>query len=97
MREQTLNKLSAALDGWLRQKTGANVVGGAAKLLPLLDDLQKSAWFLDARVAPDGKPEIAVAVKLNDTRSFGVKISLRFCKLGQVWVLARQVFFSRQL
>jgi hypothetical protein len=69
LREQTLNKLSVALDGWLRQKTGANVADGAAKLRPLLDDLQKSAWFLDARVDAGGKPEIALAVKLDSGRA----------------------------
>src|SRR5260221_7623379 len=61
---QTLEKLSVALDGWLRQKTGASVAGGAVKLRPLLDDLEKSPWFLEARVAADGKPEVALAIKL---------------------------------
>jgi hypothetical protein len=69
LKMQTLDKLSAALDGWLRQKTGVNVAGGAAKLRPLLDDLKKSAWFLDARVDANGKPEIALAVKLDDSRA----------------------------
>jgi hypothetical protein len=69
LKTQTLEKLSVALDGWLRQKTGATVADGAAKLRPLLDDLQKSAWFLEARVDAGGKPEVALAVKLDDSRA----------------------------
>ncbi|HSY73912.1 MAG TPA: hypothetical protein VK810_00435, partial [Dongiaceae bacterium] len=69
LKMQTLDKLSVALDGWLKQKIGANVPYGAAKLRPLLDDLQKYPCFLEARVASNGKPEVALAVKLNDSRA----------------------------
>jgi hypothetical protein len=69
LRGQTLDKLSVALAGWLGQKTGANVPGGAAKLRPLLGDLEKTSWFLEARVAVDGKPGVALAVKLDGSRA----------------------------
>lgn len=69
LKTQALNKLSGALDGWLRQKTGATVADGAAKLRPLLDDFQKSAWFFEARVDAGGKPEVALAIKLDNSRA----------------------------
>jgi hypothetical protein len=69
LRGQTLDKLSAALAGWLGQKTGAGVPRGASKLRPLLGDLEKTAWFLEARVAADGRPGVALAVKLDGSRA----------------------------
>ena len=39
---------------------------GPARLQPLLEDLQQSEWYMEARVAASGKPEVALAVKLSD-------------------------------
>lgn len=69
LRAQTATKLSAWLAGWLQTNLHATVPGGAAKLRPLLDDLQTSEWFLEARTASDGKPEVALAIKLDPSRA----------------------------
>lgn len=69
LRAQTANKLSAWLAGWLHTNTGVAVMGGAAKLRPLFDDLQKSEWYLEGRAAVNGKPEVAIAIKLEAVRA----------------------------
>jgi hypothetical protein len=71
LRTQTANKLSVWLSGWLQTNLNLNapVPGGPAKLRPLFDDLQTSEWFLEARAAANGKPEVAVAIKLAPARA----------------------------
>jgi hypothetical protein len=69
LRAQTATKLSDWLSGWLQQKLNTTVAGGDAKLRPLFDDLQKSEWFLEARGAAGGKPEVAIAIKLDSVRA----------------------------
>ncbi len=65
LRNQTADKLSAWLAGWLQNNLMVTVAGGPEKLRPLFDDLQKSEWFLEARGAAGGKPEVAIAIKLD--------------------------------
>lgn len=65
LRQQTADKLAPWLAGWLQANVGGNVPGGAARLRPLLDDLQSSEWFLEARTAADGRVAVAVAIKLD--------------------------------
>ena len=79
LRAQTAGKLSGWLAGWLQANLNVSVADGAAKLRPLFDDLQKSEWFLDARAA-DGRPEVAIAIKLDATRA-------------QLWQTALKSFF----
>jgi hypothetical protein len=69
LRNQTAGKLSVWLAGWLQANLNVTVPGGAVKLRPLLDDLQSSEWFLEARVAANGKPEVAVAIRLAPARA----------------------------
>ena len=69
LRAQTATKLSGWLSGWLQQKLNTTVAGGDAKLRPLFDDLQTSEWFLEARGAAGGKPEVAIAIKLDSPRA----------------------------
>ncbi|HEY2328874.1 MAG TPA: hypothetical protein VGI63_03565 [Verrucomicrobiae bacterium] len=69
LRKQTADKLSVWLSGWLQKNLGAVVPDGAAKLRPLFDDLQKSEWFLEARAVANGKPEMALAIKLEAGRA----------------------------
>jgi len=69
LRAQTAAKLSGWLAGWLEKNLNATVADGAAKLRPLFDDLQTSEWFLEARSAVDGKPEAAIAIKLEPARA----------------------------
>ena len=69
LRQQTADKLSTWLAGWLQTNAAVTVADGAAKLRPLLDDLQNSEWFLEARAAVNGKPEVAIAIKLNAVRA----------------------------
>jgi hypothetical protein len=69
LRAQTADKLSAWLSGWLQNNLKLAVAGGAMKLRPLFDDLQKSEWFLEARGAAGGKPEVAIAIKLDSSRA----------------------------
>lgn len=69
LRKQTADKLSNWLPGWLQKKTGVVVTGGAMKLRPLFDDLQKSEWFLDARRTANGRPQVAIAIKLANDRA----------------------------
>ncbi len=69
LRKQTADKLSPWLAGWFQKNLNATVPDGAAKLRPLLDDLQKSEWFLEARTGANGKPLMAMAVKLVAARA----------------------------
>jgi hypothetical protein len=69
LRAQTADKLSRWLSGWLQTKSGLPVAAGAANLRPLFDDLQKSEWFLEARSAADGRPEVAIAIQLDPARA----------------------------
>ena len=69
LRAQTADKLSPWLAGWLQQNLNANVPGGAARLRPLLDDLQQAEWFLEARSTADGKAAAAIAIKLDPARA----------------------------
>jgi hypothetical protein len=66
LRAQTADKLSGWLSGWLQKNLNTTVVGGAAKLRPLLDDLQKAEWFLEARAAAGGRPEVAIAIRQDE-------------------------------
>ena len=69
LRRQTADKLSGWLAGWLQTNAAVTVADGAAKLRPLFDDLQTSEWFLEARAAANGKPEVAIAIKLEAVRA----------------------------
>ncbi len=69
LRAQTADKLSAWLPGWLQANVGVPGAGGAAKLRPLFDDLQKSAWMLEARAAAGGRAEVAIAIQLEAARA----------------------------
>jgi hypothetical protein len=69
LRAQTAAKLAGWLAGWLRTNSNATVADGPAKLRPLFDDLQTSEWFLEARTAAGGKPEVAVAIRLDPARA----------------------------
>ncbi|MBW8864088.1 MAG: hypothetical protein JF609_04025 [Verrucomicrobia bacterium] len=68
LRKQTADKLAPWLAGWLQASLGTTVPGGAAKLRPLLDDLQTAEWFLEARAAA-GKPDVAIAIKLDAAKA----------------------------
>ena len=69
LRKQTAEKLSGWLAGWLQKNAGVTVPDGAAKLRPLFDDLQTAEWFLEARAAADGKPEVGIAIRLDAGRT----------------------------
>jgi len=69
LRAQTADKLSGWLAGWLQKNVGVAVPDGAAKLRPLFDDLQKSEWFLEARAAANGPPDVAIAIQLDPARA----------------------------
>ena len=69
LRKQTADKLSGWLAGWLQKNAGVTVPDGAAKLRPLFDDLQTAEWFLEARAAADGKPEVGIAIRLDAGRT----------------------------
>ena len=69
LRMQTANKLAGWLAGWLQTNLNSSVSDGPAKLRPLFEDLQTAEWFLEARVAPNGKPEVAIAIKLSAART----------------------------
>ena len=69
LRAQTATKLSGWLSGWLQTNLNTTVPGGAAKLRPLLDDLQSSEFFLEIRAAANGQPEAAIAIKLDLPRA----------------------------
>ena len=65
LRAQTADKLAKFFAAWFAENSGAQVAGGAAKLRPLLDDLQNAEWYLEARTV-GGKAEAALAVKTSD-------------------------------
>jgi len=71
LRAQTAAKLAGWLAGWLQTNNNlsATVPGGAAKLRPLLDDLQASEFFLEIRAAANGQPEATIAIKLDLPRA----------------------------
>ena len=69
LRAQTADKLSGWLAGWLQKNVGVAVPDGAAKLRPLFDDLQKTEWFLEARAAANGPPDVAIAIQLDPARA----------------------------
>jgi len=75
LRAQTATKLSGWLAGWLQTNGTASAIssvpGGAAKLRPLLDDLQQSEFFLEIRAAANNprQPEAAIAIKLDPARA----------------------------
>lgn len=69
LRSQTADKLSAWLSGWLQANSSVAVPGGAAKLRPLFDDLQRSEFLLETRAAAGGQPETAIAIKLDPARA----------------------------
>src|SRR5665213_2672087 len=69
LRSQVADKLAPWLAGWLQAKLGVTVPDGAAKLRPLLDDLQTAEWFLESRVTADGKVDAAIAIKLDSIRT----------------------------
>ncbi len=69
LRMVTADRLSVWLAGWLSTNAGVAVPGGAAKLRPLFDDLQASEWFLEARAAATGRPDVAVAIRLDPARA----------------------------
>ena len=69
LQAQTLDKLSRAPYLWLKEKIAAGAGDGAAQLRPLLEDLLKAEWFLDARSAADGSTEFALAIRLDSGRA----------------------------
>ena len=69
LKAQTLGKLAHAPYLWLKEKIAAGAGDGAAQLRPLLDDLLKAEWFLDARSAADGSTEFALAIRLDNNRA----------------------------
>ena len=69
LREQTLNKLSRAPYTWFKSNIAAGAADEAEKLRPLLDDLLKSEWLLEALDATNGFPEFALAVRLDAARA----------------------------
>jgi hypothetical protein len=66
------NQLAAKLSVWLAGSLAANpnqpTPGGAAKLRPLIDDLQQSEFLLEIH-ATTGRPETAIAIKLPPARA----------------------------
>ena len=69
LRAQTAGKLSGWLAGWLQTNLSVAVADSPTKLRPLFDDLQTAEWFLEARAAVGGKPEVAIAIKLDPARA----------------------------
>ena len=69
LRAQTADKLSAWLAGWLPANGASPVAGGAAKLRPLFNDLQRAEWWLEARAPVGGRPDLAIAIRLDAARA----------------------------
>jgi hypothetical protein len=65
LRQQVADKLAP----WLAKNLAAAVPDGAAKLRPLLDDLQSAEWLLEARTGADGKADVAIAIKLDSAHA----------------------------
>ena len=76
MRAQTADRLAAWLPGWLQKSSGLNVAGGATRLRPLLDDLQSAEWFLEVRATATGRPEVALAIRVSDSRAQFWRVNL---------------------
>lgn len=68
LRSQTADKLSAWLSQWLQTHLSVSVPGGATRLRPLFDDLQRSEFLLEIRAA-GSQPETAIAIKLDAARA----------------------------
>ncbi len=78
LRRQTADKLAPWLAGWLQKNLGAFVPDGAARLRPLLDDLQSAEWTAEARAAAAGSPpEVAIAIKLDAPRTAAWQAALK--------------------
>lgn len=81
LRKQIADKLAP----WLAKNLNAAVPDGAAKLRPLLDDLQSAEWYFDARITTtDGvvaalaiKPDPATSAQWNELGQFFPKSSIR--------------------
>lgn len=69
LRAQTADKVAGWLSGWLQTNLNIAAADGPAKLRPLFDDLQTSEWFLESRSAANGKPAMAIAIKLDAARA----------------------------
>jgi hypothetical protein len=69
LRTQTANKLAGWLAGWLQTQMRVNVPDGGGRLRPLLDDLQQAEFFLESRLDNAGKPEVALAIRLDAARA----------------------------
>lgn len=80
LRRQTADRLAPWLAGWLQQNVGTTVPEGAARLRPLLDDLQTSEWFLEARAPANTRPDVALAIRLDPARA-------------QLWMGTLKAFF----
>ena len=65
LRQQIADKLAP----WLAKNLNAAVPEGAAKLRPLLDDLQSAEWFFEARAAAAGHPHATLAIRLDAAHS----------------------------
>jgi hypothetical protein len=68
LRAEVATKLSGWLAGWLQTNLNVSVAGGGAKLRPLFEDLQTAEFYAEARSAANGRPELAIAIKLEATR-----------------------------
>jgi hypothetical protein len=68
LRGQTLKKLSLSLDGWLRRQV-APTLTAPVSLAPLLEDLGQSEWQLDLHQPTADTVELALAVRLDNTRA----------------------------
>ena len=69
LRNQTADKLSSWLAGWLGKNLKQSLVESSAQLRPLFDDLQQSEWFLESRAAVKGQPEVRMAIQLDAARA----------------------------
>jgi hypothetical protein len=69
LRRQTADKLAQFLGAWLPLQNQVAVANGAAKLRPLFDDLQNCEWFLEARLAANGQPVMALLIKVDAART----------------------------
>ena len=69
LRAQTADKLSRWLPVWLQANVGVPVAGGAARLRPLFDDLQRAEWWMEARAPVGGRADVALAIKLDAARA----------------------------
>jgi hypothetical protein len=77
LRTQTAHKLSLWLAGWLQANNAVTVPDGAARLRPLFDDLQNLEWMLEIQAAEGGKPEAALAIKLDGEQNLAWQTALK--------------------